>query len=140
MQLKLLIDENLSPTLVDRLAEQGVLAQHVAHLGRDGMTDPELWRYAFEHDMVVVTVNVSDFITLAAGSDLHAGGGRRLQLGYIAEKSRMWCRASPFRRMTLAMHLERDVEDGLLQLEKTPHPAFEQFANGVAARVAGTTI
>ncbi len=71
--MKLLLDENLSPRLVPRLAELGVYAAHVAHLGRAGLSDPELFRYAFEHDMVVVTINASDFLTLAADCDLHPG-------------------------------------------------------------------
>jgi predicted nuclease of predicted toxin-antitoxin system len=71
--LKLLLDENLSPRLVARLAELGVYAAHVAHLGRAGLSDPALFRYAFEHDMTVVTLNASDFLTLAADCDLHPG-------------------------------------------------------------------
>lgn len=71
--MKLLLDENLSPRLVPRLAEIGVYAAHVAHLGRAGLSDRELFRYAFEHDMTVVTINVSDFLTLAADCDLHPG-------------------------------------------------------------------
>lgn len=47
MTLKILVEENLSPTLVDLLLAKGVFAQHVVHLGRDGASDPELWRYAF---------------------------------------------------------------------------------------------
>lgn len=64
--MNLLIDENLSPTLVQRLADRGIFAQHVAHLGRAGVTDPEVWRYAFEHDQIVVTMNRVDFLDLRA--------------------------------------------------------------------------
>jgi predicted nuclease of predicted toxin-antitoxin system len=71
--LKILLDENLSPTLADRLAEKGVLAQHIVYVGRDGEQDPNVWRYAYKHDQVVVTRNAADFIALAAGSELHAG-------------------------------------------------------------------
>ncbi len=71
--MKLLLDENLSPRLVARLAELGVYAAHIAHLGRAGLSDPALFRYAFEHDMTVVTLNASDFLTLATDCDLHPG-------------------------------------------------------------------
>lgn len=71
--MKVLLDENLSPTLVQRLAELGVSAAHVAHLGLSGATDPEVWAYAFEHDQLVVTINASDFLRLAAMGELHAG-------------------------------------------------------------------
>lgn len=73
MPLNILLDENLSPTLVDRLAPKGVLAQHIVHLGRDGLSDPQLWQYAFAHDQVVVTRNAEDFLELAANTTLHAG-------------------------------------------------------------------
>jgi predicted nuclease of predicted toxin-antitoxin system len=71
--VKVLLDENLSPTQVQRLAAKGVAAVHVAHLGRSGATDPEVWEYAFEHDQIVVTINASDFLRLAERGDLHAG-------------------------------------------------------------------
>ena len=58
--MKLLIDEQLSPTLVDRLAKKGIFAQHVAHMGLSGESDPTVWRYAYENDQITVTMNVGD--------------------------------------------------------------------------------
>ena len=71
--MNLLVDENLSPELVQRLAARGVAAVHVAHIGLPGASDPELWRYAFEHDQIVVTINAADFLYLAAQVELHPG-------------------------------------------------------------------
>lgn len=71
--MKLLLDENLSPRLVRRLADLGIFAAHVAHLGRAGLSDFELFHYAYERDMAVVTLNAADFLTLAADCDLHPG-------------------------------------------------------------------
>jgi predicted nuclease of predicted toxin-antitoxin system len=71
--VKILLDENLSPTLVQKLGELEVAAQHIAHLGKSGLSDQDIWRYAYEHDQVVITVNVSDFLRLATGTSLHAG-------------------------------------------------------------------
>lgn len=71
--MRVLLDENLSPRLVPRLAAKGVLASHVAHIGRAGLSDPELWRYAFETDQIVATLNVRDFLLLARSAELHAG-------------------------------------------------------------------
>jgi predicted nuclease of predicted toxin-antitoxin system len=71
--VKILLDENLSPALVQKLGGLGVAAQHIAHVGKSGLSDPELWRYAYEHDQVVITVNASDFLRLAEGASLHAG-------------------------------------------------------------------
>jgi predicted nuclease of predicted toxin-antitoxin system len=71
--MNLLIDENLSPRLVQLLGEKGLPAQHVAHLGMAGLTDSEVWKYAFEHEQVVVTQNVEDFLYLAGSVELHPG-------------------------------------------------------------------
>ena len=71
--MNLLIDENLTPSMVQLLAARGVAAVHVAHIGMPGATDPELWRYAFEHDQIVVTINAADFLRLAESADLHPG-------------------------------------------------------------------
>ncbi len=68
-----LIDENLSRKLVQLLANKGVAAVHVAHIGVPGATDPELWRYAFDHEQIVVTINAADSLRLARSVDLHAG-------------------------------------------------------------------
>jgi predicted nuclease of predicted toxin-antitoxin system len=45
----------------------------VVHVGLAGATDVAVFATAFSQDQVVVTVNVDDFITLAAGVDLHPG-------------------------------------------------------------------
>jgi predicted nuclease of predicted toxin-antitoxin system len=71
--MKVLLDENLSPRLVPRLAAKGILASHVAHIGRSGLSDPALWRYAFETDQIVATLNVRDFLLLARSTEIHPG-------------------------------------------------------------------
>ena len=71
--LKLLLDQNLSPRLVQRSAALDIAASHVAHLGRARESDTELWRYAFENDAVVATINARDFILLAREAELHTG-------------------------------------------------------------------
>ncbi len=71
--MKLLIDEQLSPRLVAWCAERrGVYAASVAHVGLSGRSDPEVWRYALEHDFVVVTANARDFLELL-DVELHPG-------------------------------------------------------------------
>ena len=71
--MKLLIDENLNPRLARWACESGVPAEAVVHVGLSGATDAAVFATAFSQDQVVVTVNVGDFITLAAGVDLHPG-------------------------------------------------------------------
>ncbi len=60
----LLLDENISPALVSRLADMGVYAQSVPHVGLSGRPDREIWKYALDHDLAVVTTNARDFIPL----------------------------------------------------------------------------
>ena len=71
--MKLLIDENLTPRLARWACESGVPAEAVVHIGLSGAEDAAVFATAFSQDQVVVTVNVGDFITLAAGVDLHPG-------------------------------------------------------------------
>ena len=70
--MKLLIDENLSPRLVDRCAQKGLYAVAAAHVGLAGQRDDKLWRYALDNDFVVVTGNTRDFINLVE-VELHPG-------------------------------------------------------------------
>jgi len=70
--MRLLLDEHISPALVRRLAECGVYAQAVPHVGLSGRTDREVWKYALDHDFVVVTTNARDFIQLL-NVDVHPG-------------------------------------------------------------------
>jgi len=70
--VKLLIDEDLSPTLTARCAQKGFYAVAVAHVGLSGWRDSEVWRYALENDLVVVTADTRHFINLL-NIELHPG-------------------------------------------------------------------
>jgi predicted nuclease of predicted toxin-antitoxin system len=102
--LQILLDENLSPTRVEELAAKGVLAQHIVHLGRDGLLDPPLWRYAYDHDQVIVTRNAEDFIELAAGSELHAG--LIVLRGVGLKRDETWARLEPVIDYVLANKID----------------------------------
>lgn len=74
MQIKLLLDENISPTVARRLAgEDGLDACHIRDRGLLEATDPEVLARAFVEDRILVTKNVADFLRLAAAVELHAG-------------------------------------------------------------------
>lgn len=60
----LLLDENISPALVSRLADMGVYAPSVPHVGLSGRPDREIWKYALDHDLAVGTTNAREFIPL----------------------------------------------------------------------------
>jgi uncharacterized protein (DUF433 family) len=53
--MRLLLDENISPALVGRLAEIGIYAQSVPHVGLSGRPDRVVWKYALDNDLAVVT-------------------------------------------------------------------------------------
>ena len=67
-----LLDENISPALVRRLADIGVYAQSVPHVGLAGRADREIWNYALDHDFAVVRKNAQDFVELL-NVDVHPG-------------------------------------------------------------------
>ena len=91
--MKLLIDEQLSPTLVGRFAKEGIFAQHVAHSGLGGKSDPTIWRHAYENDQIVVTMNAGDFLALAAEFELHPGLVVLRETGLTREEQ--WARLEP---------------------------------------------
>ncbi len=53
--MKLLFDHNLSPKLVDRLADLYPNSQHVFRLGMDQDDDRQIWHYAAQYDFIIVT-------------------------------------------------------------------------------------
>ncbi len=58
---KILIDENLSPSLAADAQQKGFLCSHVNHLGKTGTKDWELKRVILEGDWTFVTNNSADF-------------------------------------------------------------------------------
>jgi len=70
--IRVLLDEHVSPSLVGKLGDKGVLAVAAAYFGLSGVPDAKIWNYAFENDFVVVTGNARDFIRLL-NVDVHPG-------------------------------------------------------------------
>ena len=73
--MRLLIDEQLSPRIVEWCAQRRdppLYAASVAHHGLAGQPDAAVWAYAGEHDFVVVTTNPRDFLMLL-DVELHPG-------------------------------------------------------------------
>ena len=61
--MKLLLDQNLSPRLVNRLDSLHPGTQHVAALDLDEAEDVDIWRYAAAHGYTIVTKD-EDFADL----------------------------------------------------------------------------
>lgn len=58
---KILIDENLSPSLAADAQQKGFVCSHVNHLGMTGTKDWQLKRVILEGDWTFVTNNSADF-------------------------------------------------------------------------------
>jgi len=71
---KLLLDENISPKVAERLrTEDGIDAVHVRDRALLRTPDDVLLERAFAEDRVLVTCNVEDFVGFARARELHAG-------------------------------------------------------------------
>lgn len=71
--VKLLLDENLSPTVALRLRAEGIDVVHVRDRGLLAGTDAEVFAKAFEEDRVVVTSNIDDFVPMVIQAEVHGG-------------------------------------------------------------------
>ena len=64
--IKLLIDEDLSPRVAHLLCEQLLIDSiSVRDRGLLSSNDPEVLEYAFQEDRILVTANIRDFEQLA---------------------------------------------------------------------------
>lgn len=59
--MKLLLDENLSPHLVERLADVYPESRHVTEVGLGGADDAAVWEYAGRHGIGAIVSKDSDF-------------------------------------------------------------------------------
>ena len=66
--MKLLVDMNLSPSWVDRLARQGFEAVHWSTIGAATAPDVEILTWANEHHFVIITNDLDFSAILAAGA------------------------------------------------------------------------
>lgn len=66
--MKLLVDMNLSPSWVERLAAHGFEAVHWSTIGTATAADSEILTWANEHRFVVITNDLDFSAILAAGA------------------------------------------------------------------------
>jgi len=59
--MRFLVDECLSPCLVERLHEAGYHATHVTHIGKRGLSDQALMKVVLDGDWTLITGNAYDF-------------------------------------------------------------------------------
>jgi predicted nuclease of predicted toxin-antitoxin system len=74
VNVKLLLDENLSPWVAERLRkDDGIDAVHVRERGLLEADDRVVLDSAFAEDRIVITCNVDDFVRFARARELHPG-------------------------------------------------------------------
>jgi predicted nuclease of predicted toxin-antitoxin system len=74
VNVKLLLDENLSPAVAERLRrEDGLDAIHVRDRGLLEAADHVVLERTYADDRIFVTCNVDDFLRLARARELHPG-------------------------------------------------------------------
>ena len=73
MLVKLLVDEDLSPSVAVALCGDGINACHVRDRDILGVKDHGVLDRAYAEDRILVTANVDDFVKLARKRELHAG-------------------------------------------------------------------
>jgi predicted nuclease of predicted toxin-antitoxin system len=71
--VRFLVDECLSPVLVNAAREASFEAYHLAHIGGASWADWRITRYAVARDMILITNNATDFRALYERQELHPG-------------------------------------------------------------------
>ena len=94
--MRVLLDEHISPALITRLAEVGVYAQSVPHVGLAGRADHEIWQYALDHDFAVVTTNARDSIELLTVDVLQPKIPAQDTIASLRCASGLPCQTQPF--------------------------------------------
>jgi predicted nuclease of predicted toxin-antitoxin system len=90
-ELRLLLDENVSPNIVSRLWEIGIDAVHVRDRGKLRAPDYRVFQLAAGEHRAVVTIDIADFEKLVSKEQRHPGvivipssGSRDEQYRYVA--------------------------------------------------------
>jgi predicted nuclease of predicted toxin-antitoxin system len=65
--MKILVDMNLPPKIVEFLGERGLAAKHWFSIGASDANDSEIFSYARQHEYIVLTCDL-DFTALLAAS------------------------------------------------------------------------
>jgi hypothetical protein len=115
--LKLLLDEMYSPSLAERLRDEGLDAATVSELGLAGSSDVELFTAACEQGYTLLTENVADFTSIAAE---HLSAGQHHPGVLIALSSRFSRRPAGIAPLAAAVDAvaTEQLADRVLYLER----------------------
>ena len=112
MNVKLLLDENISPAVGVTLSNDGIEACGVRDRGLLTATDGEVLERAFVEDRVLVTKNVGDFERLASARELHAGIVL-IEAGDLDRDEQL----ETLRRVVAHLELEADMVNRVLRVK-----------------------
>jgi predicted nuclease of predicted toxin-antitoxin system len=71
--IQFLVDECLSPELLDVARHHGFVAYHVTRRGWGADADPQLFAHILDEDLTFVTNNWKDFRPMVSRAELHPG-------------------------------------------------------------------
>jgi predicted nuclease of predicted toxin-antitoxin system len=111
VNLKLLLDENISPKVAEALRQDGIDACSVRDRGLLQATDHEVLERAYTEDRILVTKNVGDFEKLASAREFHAG----IVLLEDGDLDRV-AQLSTLRKVVELLKEERDVINRILRV------------------------
>jgi predicted nuclease of predicted toxin-antitoxin system len=126
VNVKLLLDENLSPKVAETLSkEDGVDVCAVRDRGLLAASDVEVLERAFEEDRILVTMNVCDFEKLAHARELHAGIVLLEQAGLRRDEQLALMRTvvAALQNVEMANRALRVGDDGTMTFEDMPPAA-----------------
>jgi predicted nuclease of predicted toxin-antitoxin system len=114
-RIKLILDENLSESVLRQIRKRWPDSVHVRQAIRTGAGDPEVWEYARLHDFVIVTRD-ADFERLSA---LHGAPPKVIWLAFPnASNAKVVATL-----MAWAEAIERFVHDAVVALLAIDRPA-----------------
>ncbi len=126
MNVKLLLDENLSPRVAEILrTEDGLDAVHIRDRGLLEATDHEVLERAYTEDRVLATKNVDDFVKLARARALHPGIILVEDGDLVREEQIRVLRAA-----VTALQGERDLVNRVLRIWGDGKVVFEEVPPG----------
>jgi predicted nuclease of predicted toxin-antitoxin system len=126
VNVKLLLDENLSPWVAETLRkEDGVDAVHVRERGLLEANDRAVLERAYAEDRIVVTCNADDFVRFARAHELHPG------LVLVEEGDlRRPEQLEVVRRALAVLSGERDLVNRVLRIWRDGTTVFEEVPAG----------
>jgi predicted nuclease of predicted toxin-antitoxin system len=131
MLVKLLLDENLSPTVAAKLRIEGFDVVHIRDRKLSGKSDRHVLERAYSEDRVLVTSNAEDFRKLAAAREIHPG------IVFVVDGDLLRDEQEKVLRKTISVIQQelvavRDLVNRVLRIGREPDWTFEDLPRATA--------